>query len=105
NEADRLDGWLIEAAWTMLSRFEDKQVLRLRYVMHWSDEQIRKKMRLGRVKNVGLSLARAKTSLQQVLDKFKNKDTIPSYNLHAGIPRHSSELPQGGIDASEELDV
>lgn len=105
NEADRLDGWLIEAAWTMLGRHEDKQALRLRYVMHWSDEQIRQKLRIRRVKNVGLILARAKTSLQQVLDKFKNQTTIRSYNLTAGIPRQLPSLPLGGIGTSEELDV
>lgn len=93
NEADRLDGWLIEAAWTMLMRHEDKQALRLRYVMRFGDNAIRERLRIRRNKNVHLILARAKTSLQLVLDKFKSGTIIRSYNLHAGVPCLPPDLP------------
>lgn len=91
NETDRLDGWLVEAAWTMLIRSDDKQVLRYRYVMHWSDDQIRQKLRIRGNKNVRLILARAKNCLGEVLEKIKNRSTIRTYNLHAGNPCLSSD--------------
>ncbi|MFZ6734731.1 hypothetical protein ACO0LG_22600 [Undibacterium sp. Ji42W] len=67
----RLDGWLIEAAWTMLATYDDKQALRCKYVLGWRDEQIRKKLGLRGLANVRFVLSRGKVGLKQVIANRK----------------------------------
>jgi hypothetical protein len=104
SEADRIDGWLIESVWTLLAAHEHKQALRFKYVFGWRDDLIRRKLRLRGRENLRLILWRAKTSMQQALDKLKTQAIIQPYNLTAGVPCLKS-VPQGGLVTTEEVEA
>jgi hypothetical protein len=84
SEAHRIDGWLIESAWTLLPNFEHKQALRLRYVCEFGDEYVRRKLRLRGRENLKLILWRAKTTLKQILAQPKKQGYSSNHNLTAG---------------------
>lgn len=95
---DELDGWLVEAAVKSLIHFDQKQVLRFKYVWEYPDHWIKSKL-LIRDNALRIILGRAIANLKNILEKLESPATIRSYNLHAGIvPRlEASAVPLGTV--------
>lgn len=84
-EVDLMDAMLIERAVCMLATFEQKQVLKMRYVMNYSDAWIKSRLRV-RNRDVCMMFARTFADLNFFLARFEKMDTIrPHDNLHAGV--------------------
>ena len=91
-DVNELDGWLVEAAVRSLVCFDQKQVLRFRYVFEYPNHFIKNRLRpqYPRINDASLSLifGRAITNLKLVLEKLETPAKIRSYNLHArSVPR------------------
>ena len=95
---NELDGWLIEAAVKSLIHFDQKQVLRFKYVWEYPDHWIKSKL-LIRDNALRIVLGRAIINLKNILEMLESPATIRSYNLHAGIvPRlEASAVPVGAV--------
>jgi hypothetical protein len=80
------DALLIEAAWTKLTDFNQRQALLMRYVHRHKDEYIRNKLKLRGRQNLTLIFWRAQTSIKQILECGKKAVIIRSNNsnLFAG---------------------
>jgi hypothetical protein len=86
-DSNVLDGWLIEAAWTRLGFFDQKEALKLRYVWGYRNQFIKNKLHING-SCLDIVLGRAKTNLKLVLDKLDSPAKIRANNLHARyVPR------------------
>ena len=95
-DVDELDGWLIEAAVRAMIHFDQKQVLRLKFVWGYPNHFIKSKLKINDT-SLLIVLGRALTNLQIMLDKLDAPVKIRSNNSHAGIvPRlEASAVPVG----------
>lgn len=86
-ESNALDGWLVEYAWRTLIQYDQKQLLRLKYVWDYPNHFIKNKLHINDA-SIRIVLGRAITNLNLVLDKLEAPDKIRAYNLHARcVPR------------------
>jgi hypothetical protein len=86
-DVNELDGWLVEAAVRTMIKFDEKQILRFRYVWEYPNHFIKNRLMINDA-SVRIVLARAVTNLKFVLEKLDSPVKIRTYNLHArSVPR------------------
>ena len=91
-EVDELDGWLVESAVAVLPYFDQRELLRLKYVWLFPNHFLKDKLRCHnpRINDSTLRIihARATSNLKNVLAKLEQPAKIRSHNLHARyVPR------------------
>ncbi|MDR3411598.1 MAG: hypothetical protein P4L87_11765 [Formivibrio sp.] len=101
-DADLLDGWLVEAAVRVMANFDEKQVIRYRYVWNYPDHWIKTKLGI-RQNALRLVMARGLNNLRSLLEKLNTPVRIRSNNLHAGVdPRLVAiAVPVGTLEPLE----
>lgn len=91
-EVDELDGWLVESAVAVLPYFDQKELLRLKYVWEFPNHFLKNKLRSHNPRindsSLRIILGRATSNLKNVLAKLEQPAKIRSHNLHARyVPR------------------
>lgn len=98
-DVNELDGWLVEAAVRAMIQFDQKQILRYRYVWEFSNHFIKNKLHINDTA-IRIVLGRAKTNLNLVLEKLESPVKIRAYNLHArSVPRPEALAVPSGTPA------
>ncbi|MDY7537667.1 hypothetical protein QN372_00760 [Undibacterium sp. RTI2.1] len=95
---DELDGWLVEFAWRTLIHFDQKQILRFKYVFGYPNHFIKSKLHIND-SSIRIVLGRAINNLTLVLDSLEVPARIRHYNLHARcVPRlEALAVPLGTV--------
>lgn len=74
-DVNELDGWLIEAAVSSMVHFDQKQVLRFKYVWGYPNHFIKSKLHINDT-SLRIVLGRALTNLQNIIDKLDSPAKI-----------------------------
>ncbi|MFZ6767496.1 hypothetical protein ACO0LM_10455 [Undibacterium sp. Di26W] len=106
-DINELDGWLVEAAVRANLHYDQRMVLRLKYVMEFPNHFIKNKLRVQNLRindtSIRLIHGRAIDNLKKVLEKLETPAKIRSYNSHARyVPRPDATVVPSGATAPEE---
>lgn len=84
---NELDGWMVESAVRSLIYFDQKQLLRFKFVFEYPNHFIKTKLRINDA-SIRIVLARGLNNLKEVLEKIDTPAKIRTNNLHARyVPR------------------
>ncbi|WP_426318879.1 hypothetical protein [Pseudoduganella sp. R-43] len=86
-----LDGWVVEAAWRLLSDANERQVLKALYIHQWPADQVRRFVRGVRGPHVPLLIAKAERNLRSILITLGSPATIQATTCLPGCPEPSAE--------------